>query len=949
MESTVDFLVRDWSGIGLLDLSDHLVVVSTRQAGRRLREALARRAATAEAAVLPPLLVTPNFLFSPSRLEGEAPLASSQAAHLLWSAQLLRLPLDSYRRVFPVDPPERTLDWASAFAGQLEEVRDRLVESGLDFGAAALRFAEEGIESARWAELARLESAVLALFDRVGLGDPGRASLKAAEAGETPAGMRHLVVAAVPDLSPLAARAVDRLALSLSATVLVAAPASESSSFDDYGRPLPPSWREREIPFADPENTIHVCADPAAQAARSLRLLSSYPDPAACCGIGLPDPALAASFGQAFAAAKLGTYDPAGVPLSRQGIHHLLELLRDLAETERYDTFRQLLRCPGAIAALAPPHLTDPLPTGKVLRLSDEIAAEHFPTDLDSALAALRRNPDKAPLLFRILEGAVALVDQLEGPDFTGSLCGFLAALHAERRFHNHDPALAVLKEVAETIHTLENDLAAVAGAFPRPLRAAERLSLLLRSLAGGVVHPERGPRDLDLQGWLELPWDDAPHLLVAGMNDHAVPESTIGHAFLPDSARRLVGVADNEARYARDVFLLTLLAESRRDGGRLDLLFGRFAEGGDPLRPSRLLFQCQDEALPERTLRLFQGRTDSPAPLARTVAWPLRPRPLPRDHRIFQKISVTGFKSYLSCPFRYYLTRGLGMEKVEAGPRELDPRAFGNLIHAALESYGRDEAMRRSTDAGAIAAFFEAALDRWLEQGFGETLSTPLLVQREAARRRLARWAAIEAEQRALGWEILEVESVLGGEDAPGGGPPFAIGGMPVSGRIDRIERHPDAGLRVFDFKTLSPVENGTIKTVARFHLANLRRSDDPATLPDWILDVDSRGKSRRWIDLQIPLYHLALSQRFPRTPIAAGYATLGRTAEDVRIDLWDDLDETLLESAHRCAAGVVDSIRRGVFWPPNERMPDWDEFHALLSPTAEETVDPTGLDGAS
>jgi len=59
------------------------------------------------------------------------------------------------------------------------------------------------------------------------------------------------------------------------------------------------------------------------------------------------------------------------------------------------------------------------------------------------------------------------------------------------------------------------------------------------------------------------------------------------------------------------------------------------------------------------------------------------------------------------------------------------------------------------------------------------------------------------------------------------------------------------------------------------------------------------------------------------------------------VRIDLWEGLDPTILASAQACAAGVIAAIRQGIFRPPNERMPEWDEFRELLSPTAEEAVD--------
>ena len=59
LERAVAHFAAGWTG-GALDLSDWLIVVPTRQAGRRLREALAVHAAAEGGAVLAPRVVAPE-------------------------------------------------------------------------------------------------------------------------------------------------------------------------------------------------------------------------------------------------------------------------------------------------------------------------------------------------------------------------------------------------------------------------------------------------------------------------------------------------------------------------------------------------------------------------------------------------------------------------------------------------------------------------------------------------------------------------------------------------------------------------------------------------------------------------------------------------------------------------------------------------------------------------
>lgn len=969
-ESAVAFLSQGWSGDGPLDLEDVLVIVPTRQASRRLREGLALLAAERGTAALPPLVLTPDALFSPRwfRVEGsdkkQEKIASSRIERLLWSALLLRLDLTTYPQLFPVSPVEQNLDWALTNATSLLAVRSLLIESGLDFSEAAHRLARSEMEPMRWRELARLEDAAVALIRENGLIDRGRAALAAARQGVLPDGIRRIVVVGVPDLRPLACESLVRQANHCTVEIVIAAPDSESGVFDDFGRPIPDHWQQREIRFSDVENTLRSCAHPQDLADRCHELLSIHPDPAAMAAfaaIGIPNPKLLPSIERRLVTAGLHSYDPAGRQLSHEGIYHLLSLLSELISGERFATLAQMLRCPGVGQALASISGATSLRSEILLVAADEFASDHLPQDLSDAVTILNELSksgsqaetqsgfhrlgleERQAALAAVLRGARSLVARMRRGNLMEELRDFLIAVYADRRFSPHDQETAVLSTFADTLYALETDLTAVSGAFPAPLNLRDRVKLLLSAFGEQHIYPDRHPDSVLLSGWLELLWEDAPHLIVAGMNDQVVPESVVGHAYLPNSARTHLGVLDNASRYARDAYLLTVLVETRREHGRLDLLVAQHDTESVPMRPSRLLFQCPDDQLAGRTLSLFEATQPSSSPLARTVAWQLKPQLPPPDHRIYQSISVTDFKSYLFCPFHYYLKRGLGMEPVEARNGELNAADFGTAIHEALNEFGRNASLAQSEDVGEITTALCDALDRWFTRKYGTQLSTPLFIQRESARRRLSYWAQIEAEERKKGWQIVSTEDRIGGSNWP-----WQIGGMAIHGRVDRIERHPENGLRVLDFKTSS--FDGTKKdAIQKAHLSGIPRGQTPESLPAWMLAEAKEGNLSRWIDLQVPLYCLALGQRFPNTPITAGYGLIGKAVEAVGIDLWTDLDSSLLTSAQICAEGVVQSIRDGIFWPPATKAPEWDNFSDLLFPSASEAIDSSSLNTPS
>ena len=73
-----------------------------------------------------------------------------------------------------------------------------------------------------------------------------------------------------------------------------------------------------------------------------------------------------------------------------------------------------------------------------------------------------------------------------------------------------------------------------------------------------------------------------------------------------------------------------------------------------------------------------------------------------------------------------------------------------------------------------------------------------------------------------------------------------------------------------------------------------------------------------------------------------------LGATKSDIHLDLWQDFDDELLQSAKNCAEGVIDSIRKHKFWPPAEN-PDFDDFANFLFGDPEKAVNATNLKATS
>jgi DNA helicase-2/ATP-dependent DNA helicase PcrA len=151
--------------------------------------------------------------------------------------------------------------------------------------------------------------------------------------------------------------------------------------------------------------------------------------------------------------------------------------------------------------------------------------------------------------------------------------------------------------------------------------------------------------------------------------------------------------------------------------------------------------------------------------------------------------LSASDIDLYRTCPLKYKFAR------VFAIPQEptINQR-FGILIHQVLERYHAEEV--RGEGGGAASAFGETGLNRllalfeaaWRRSGFGA--SDDELQYRDRAVAALARYHEREAGSSATPVWLERGFS-------------FSIGPHQLRGRIDRVDRHPDGGYELIDYKT--------------------------------------------------------------------------------------------------------------------------------------------------
>ena len=921
------YRAKDEFGRERLNLSNCLIVLPSRRAMNRLMQLLATIAQGNGLAFSPPIMTTiggfPEYLYTPAKS-----LATDLAQQIAWSKALEQTPLEEIQCLTGREEVEDLKDW-QPLAKLLSRLHTRLASDIWSFRSVAREvksvpnFLEPELK--RWEALLEIQNRYYKTLGEADLWDRQAArNYIAAGAREDVDEIRcesdkDIVLVAAADINRSIAGMLAQLESQI--TVMIAADEKHADRFNTFGNLVTEKWLDCEIEI--PDENILIVDGPSDQAAAATHFITHLPNEFSTdeVTIGIPDDAIVPQLQRSLSAYGIEHRSLAGKSLRETPPVQLMIACREYLSEEDFESFADLVRHPDLFQWLVVQveddewlAWLDEIQNAKLPNLINidskfpfrdpKKIAKQFEKGDSSSEKRAAVNAQKAKTLNLIHERIAALLLPLTKEsqpiaNWAAPWSNLLIEIYGDRELDQDVLEDSQTLKSCQAIHTALGNQIQVPAAFGTMCGAVQALDWALEAASDNRIVDPPKLEAVEFAGWLDLLLDDAPVMVVTGFNDQNVPSSEIGHQFLPNKLCETLGILDNNRRFARDAYALTVLSSVRE---HYLLLVGRHDAKKLPLKPSRLLF-TEDKSISARRANAFfsyEGKPDSSFWLhEKSLAKPTQqfrvPRPVcenPPD-----ELTVTRFKEYLKCPYRFYLNCILKMRTASDDWREMSGGTFGDLAHDVLESFANSDAVD-STSQQKIFKFLTTQLDDSVKKLFPGSRLPAMKIQIEQLRLRLEKFSYAQAVHRASGWKIVSTEELLIHE--------LDVDGIKfkIRGKIDRVDQHEETGqVAVWDYKTS---DKGAKPQQAHF-------------------------VSKKWVDLQLPLYrHLvkevSVVADADLSNAKMGYILLPKKLDDVGFHEagWSP---AMLHTADEAAFNAIRKIRDGVFWPPTEKPPMFSE----------------------
>tara|TARA_B100000809_G_scaffold261660_1_gene310978 strand:- start:503 stop:3271 length:2769 start_codon:yes stop_codon:yes gene_type:complete len=883
LNGAAEYLIDCYFKQGRLDFHNVLLVLPGGRAGRQLQQTLTKHAADHSIPYLAPTTTTIGSL--PERLyRPRFPFADELTQSLAWVRALRSIDEKDLALLAPGLSAATEDSYLQRFADSLVRLHQELTGELLSF-SRVLELSSEmpGFpERDRWEALVRLQHQYLSLLDSLNLWDLQTARMRAVQHDECVA-PAEIILVGTADINGTLRAMLESIGSAV--TSLVFAPENEAHRFDPLGCLLPGKWEDTPTSIL-PEQFL-VAETPVDESRLLAQKVASFQGNYAAnqITIGIPDESMAIPITREFHRHEVSVRSVVDRYVGQTAPFHLLASIGDYLQQRDFSSLARLLRhneiCRWlSLQGISPSWLTQ----------LDDYYQAHLPRDLGHWIG----NPAESDIVREAVESVnglfSALGDQPERLDHWASVISSL--LQDILQDQSYDQEVIEDRRTIDALRTIRSILSSltrVPDALASKLNAHEAIRLVLRTADRQVITSPFHADSIELLGWLELPLDTAPAVIVTSFNDGFVPKAVNAGLFLPDRFRRFLNINDNRRRLARDSYALCLLQESGRD---VTYISRRQNANGDPLQPSRLVLQLEGEDLARRVLAFWKQAPPAPPVGGEESLVTAFQVPKPTSNPPLTKMSVTAFRDYINCPYGFYLRHVLGLRGSDDTANEMDGAVFGNLLHNVLRDFGANP-LSKSTDMEDIRRFLAGRLSERAERMFGTRPLATVQVQLRQAEARLDAFAAWQVDWAGSGWQIHAVEVPRRGDD---GSPPAPVelthNGVTLflSGRIDRIDYHPEhQRWALFDYKT-----GDTFLNPAQVHLSG-----------------------SEWVDLQLPLYRHVARQMGIEGQIDVGYILLPKDTDKTGESLakWDEEE---LQEADELATRIWQDVQEGRFWKP-------------------------------
>lgn len=905
------------------DLSDIDVILPSSRAVDRLREILRDRADVEGVRYKPPRFYLVGRL--PSLLyRRPAEWASDFEQTLAWARVLSQSEPSDLQTLVPTLPEvDATSGWIE-LAGTAGRLLSSLASENLSFEEISHQ-AENQSEQKRWEFLVDAKHRYQSELRKADRCDPDLAELSAISEKSCRA-LRPIVLIGTTDLSELSKAMLAKVDVPIAA--LIAAPHEFADHFDSFGCLLTRRWTDHELPIEDDQL---IAADSVEdQAAAVTEALADFgqtfaPDSIT---IGTTDESQVAPIENQCRRLEVSTYRQLGYTVAQTSVGRLLDLVITYRNRRTWRSLAALVRHSEVHSMISQAMHDSKIPSaGNWLTKLDQLLSEAFPRTVDRPLPALRQETKIAEQLLEVVEAWLSKLDQKRRPiaQWSGLIQEVLKTVYpnatesSEPSRTDHSRTDRAFQSACDQLQTYSE----LSSHLDTPVDVNTALEMLSARIQDAPLKQTPSPEKIDILGWLDLALDDAPALVVCGLNHPFVPEASSGDPFLPSSLQSLLNQRNNDRRYARDVHAMHQMLTSRMN---VRFIVGKRSADESPTPPSRLLAAASADDAARRVCRLLS----EPRPKV-TLVLPdvqqnantdpkesidyFRPPP-PQPGRTTDTLSVTAFSAYLSCPYRFYLRHVLRMRPLDDSALELAANQFGDLVHGALEYFGESE-QRDEPDPDKIATALIDQLHRYADEHYGDNTQATIAIQIRQAERRLKTVAQRQAERIAQGWRIHAVEASVDEKEVDEKGKPKKPTGIILNGeftglrgRFDRIDHHPGTGQwAILDYKTHGHApEKKHLKTAS--------------------------DGSIKWVDLQLPLYRRFIPdlgiEADPKD-VQLGYFNVAEKDTETKINLAPFTEEQF-EAADELIHWCVQQIRDCRF-EPNPDGVQYDDYEMMFN----------------